>query len=388
MIEITDKKMCCGCTACVNVCPVQCIVMRRDRDEGFDYPVANPDICIGCGRCESVCPVLSPAFPAEPLAAYAVRNEENVEGSSSGGVFPALAEAVLADGGIVFGAVMESDMKVGHAEAETMEDVQRMRESKYVQSDLYSVFADVREYLESGRKVLFTGTPCQVAGLNKYLGKDREGLMTVDVACHGVPGPGVWEQYVKALEKRHGARMRAASFRDKSKGWRHYVFRTTYSSPDTEVSVKAAADPYMALFMQDMTLRPSCYSCPARHGRSGSDLTLSDLWSVAEAAPDLNDDRGVSGVIVNTERGSALFERIHAETKQSIPVDAVTKDNGGFAESIAVPEKRDEFFAGLKVAGVDVYEHMKSYVVKKPFYKRISRCLRSGLVEMKRKIVK
>ena len=212
--------------------------------------------------------------------------------------------------------------------------------------------------------------------------------MTVDVACHGVPGPGVWEQYVKALENRHGARMRAASFRDKSQGWRHYVFRTTYSSPDKEVSVKAAADPYMALFMQDMTLRPSCYSCPARHGRSGSDLTLSDLWSVAEAAPDLNDDRGVSGVMVNTERGSALLDRIHAETKQSIPVDAVTKDNGGFAESIAVPEKRDEFFAGLKVAGVDVYEHMKSYLVKKPLYKRISRCLRSGLVEMKRKIVK
>jgi coenzyme F420-reducing hydrogenase beta subunit len=386
MISITDKAMCCGCTACVNACPVQCIVMRRDRDEGFDYPVANQDICIGCGRCESVCPVLNPAKPRKPVKAYALRCDEFVDRSSSGGIFPALAKAVIDDGGVVFGAVVEPDMTVGHAEAQTLEQVQHMRGSKYVQSDLYSVFSDIREYLEADRKVLFTGTPCQVAGLRKYLGDRYDGLIAVDVACHGVPGPGLWEMYVKALEMKHGARMISAGFRDKSRGWRHYCFKATFV--DKELTVNAVDDPYMALFMQDMTLRPSCYSCPSRGGRSCSDLTLSDLWSVARTAPDMDDDRGVSGVLVNTAAGQDLLDRIHAGYRKEVPVEAVMSGNGGFAESLHMPEKRAEFFEGLKVAGVDVYRHMTRYVVRKPLPQRIFRRLKSKLSSVKRRIVK
>lgn len=386
MINITDKAMCCGCTACVNACPVQCIVMRRDRDEGFDYPVANQDICIGCGRCESVCPVLNPAKPRKPVKAYALRCDEFVDRSSSGGIFPALAKVVIDDGGVVFGAVVEPDMTVGHAEAQTLEQVQHMRGSKYVQSDLYSVFSDIREYLEADRRVLFTGTPCQVAGLRKYLGDRYEGLIAVDVACHGVPGPGLWEMYVKALEMKHGARMISAGFRDKARGWRHYCFKAAFEGK--ELTVKAVDDPYMALFMQDMTLRPSCYSCPSRGGRSCSDLTLSDLWSVARTAPDMDDDRGVSGVLVNTAAGQDLLDRIHAGYRKEVPVEAVMSDNGGFAESLHMPEKRAEFFEGLKVAGVDVYRHMTRYVVRKPLPQRIFRRLKSKLSSVKRRIVK
>lgn len=386
MIRITDKRMCCGCTACVNACPVQCIVMRRDRDEGFDYPVANPDMCIGCGKCESVCPVLHPADPSEPLKAYALRCEGFVDGSSSGGVFPALAKAVIDEEGVVFGAVMEPDMTVGHMEAETMEEVQRMRGSKYAQSDLYSVFFDIKEYIRSGRKVLFTGTPCQVAGLHKYLGGHNEGLISVDIACHGVPGPGLWKMYVDALEKRHGSRMTSVDFRDKSKGWRHYCFKTSYGQKD--ICVKAVDDPYMALFMQDMTLRPSCYNCPARGGRSCSDLTLSDLWSVARTLPEMDDDRGVSGVLVNTAAGLALLDKVAAEYRRDLPAEAVMSENGGFAESVPVPAKRAEFFDGLKVAGVDVYKHMSGYVVKKPLPQRLWRCVRSAVSSAKRRILK
>lgn len=386
MIRITDKRMCCGCTACVNACPVQCIVMRRDRDEGFDYPVANPEICIGCGKCESVCPVLHPADPSVPLKAYALRCEGFVDGSSSGGVFPALAKAVIDEEGVVFGAVMEPDMTVGHMEAETMEEVQRMRGSKYAQSDLYSVFFDVKEYIRSGRKVMFTGTPCQVAGLHKYLGGHNEGLVTVDIACHGVPGPGLWKMYVDALEKRHGSRMTSVDFRDKSKGWRHYCFKT--SCAGKEVCVKAVDDPYMALFMQDMTLRPSCYNCPARGGRSGSDLTISDLWSVARTLPEMDDDRGISGVLVNTAAGLALLDKVDAEYRRDLPAEAVMSENGGFAESVHVPAKRAEFFEGLKVAGVDVYKHMSGYVVKKPLPQRLWRCVRSAVSSVKRRILK
>ena len=385
MIQISDKKKCCGCTACVNACPVQCIVMRRDREEGFDYPVANPDICIGCGKCEAVCPVLNPMDTREPMAAYAVRCDEYVAHSSSGGVFPALAKAVIDEGGVVFGAVMENDLTVGHTEAETMQEVERMRGSKYAQSDLYSVYFDACEYLKAGRKVIFTGTPCQIAGLKKYLGCDYDGLLTVDVACHGVPSPGVWEMYVKDMQERCRMMIDEVNFRDKSRSWRHYSITCKGSSVR---SVKACEDPYMALFMQDMTLRPSCYDCPSRGGRSCSDLTLADLWSVASSAPQVNDDKGVSGVIVNSEKGHELLERIHPETMLEVPVEVVKAENGGFAEGIPMPEKRAEFFQGLRVAGVNVYKHMKVYVVAKPLHVRLYRKVRSIASTIKRRMIK
>ena len=151
MIRITDKSQCCGCTACVTACPVQCIVMRRDR-EGFDYPVANPDRCINCGKCMDICPVLEPAAPSEPFASYACRSEEMMDASSSGGVFPLLARRIADEGGVVFGAVINDDMTVGHAEAESYDEIDRMRGSKYVQSDLYSVFEEVKTCLKEGRK--------------------------------------------------------------------------------------------------------------------------------------------------------------------------------------------------------------------------------------------
>lgn len=385
MIQISEKAKCCGCTACVNACPVQCIVMRRDREEGFDYPVANPDICIGCGKCESVCPVLNPLQSQEPLAAYAVRCDEYVSGSSSGGVFPALAKAVIDEGGVVFGAVMDADLTVGHTEAETMEEVERMRGSKYVQSDLYSVYFDAREYLKSGRKVLFTGTPCQIAGLKKYLGAEYDGLLTVDIACHGVPSPGVWEMYIKDMQLRCNLRVCNVNFRDKSRSWRHYSI-TCHGSAIK--SVKATDDPYMTLFMQNMTLRPSCYECPARDGRSASDLTLADLWSVASAAPQLDDDRGVSGVLVNSDKGREYMSRIKAETLVEMSEVVVKAQNGGFDKTMEIPEKRTEFFQGLRVAGVDVYRHMKSYVVSRPLHIRIYRAIRSAASSIKRRMIK
>ena len=386
MIQITDKSKCCGCTACVNACPVQCIVMRRDREEGFDYPVANPDLCIGCGKCDSVCPVTNPSAEHEPAAAFAVRCGEYVEKSSSGGVFPALAKVVIDQGGVVFGAVMESDMIVGHAEAETMEQVQRMRGSKYVQSDPYSSFADAKEYLKEGRKVLFTGTPCQIAGLKKYLGGDHECLLTVDTACHGVPSPGLWEMYLTALKRRLNHDVVSVDFRDKSRGWRHYGFTCKGQDGKQIHAVKAVDDPYMALFMQDMTLRPSCYACPSRGGRSGSDITLADLWSVASSVPALDDDRGVSGVIVNSSKGADYLSLIEKDVMLELSADAVMAENGGFAKTLTVPEKREEFFKGLGVAKVDVYRHMKNYVVRKPLTVRLYRAVRSALSKCKRRI--
>ena len=380
MITISDKTLCCGCTACMSACPAQCIVMRRDR-EGFDYPVIySPDLCVGCGKCEKVCPVLSPLEKAEPMQAYAARSEEHIGGSSSGGVFPALAQSVLADGGVVFGAIVNDDMTVGHAEAYDMAGVEKMRGSKYVQSDLYASYEDVRYWLQEGRKVLFTGTPCQVAGLHKYLGKPYDGLVTVDVLCHGVPSPGLWEKYVKALEHQHGTRMEYVRFKDKSESWRHYAFTTSFGS------CEYMDDPYMALFVQDMTLRPSCYKCAMRGGRSGSDVTLSDLWSVHVSAPEMSDDRGVSGVYVYTEKGRQLMEASGVFAK---PVDMELSrlDNGGFNDPAGMPEKREEFFKGVHSTG-DLIKYMKAYVVRKPIWIRAYRAVRRFLSACKKKILK
>ena len=364
----------------MSACPAQCIVMRRDR-EGFDYPVINsPDLCIGCGKCEKVCPVLSPAPQSDPLGAYAARSQVHIDGSSSGGVFPALAELILAEGGVVFGAVVNDDMSVSHAEAYDMAGVEKMRGSKYVQSDLYASYEDVRYWLQEGRKVLFTGTPCQVAGLHKFLGKPYDGLVTVDVLCHGVSSPGLWEKYVKALEHQHGAKMEYVRFKDKSESWRHYAFSTSFGS------CNYMDDPYMALFVQDMTLRPSCYKCAARDGRSGSDITLSDLWSVHVSAPEMADDRGVSGVYVYTEKGRQLLGATGLAVR-AVDIAASRMDNGGFNDPAGMPEKREEFFKGVHSAG-DLIKHMKAYVVRKPIWVRAYRSLRRFLSACKKKISK
>lgn len=379
MIIITDKAMCCGCTACMNICPVQCIVMRRDR-EGFDYPVANPDICISCGRCEDVCPMKAEKASSSPKEAFAVRSQEFIRNSSSGGVFPVLAGKVIEDGGVVYGAVFDADLRVVHDETEDMCGVDRMRGSKYVQSELYAAFDDVRTYLEQGRKIMFTGTPCQIAGLKSYLGKDYDGLMTVDCACHGVPSPGLWEKYVKALEERYGVALTDVRFRSKDRSWRRYDF--VVRGEDCEFATPHQKDSYMLLFLQDMTLRPSCYECRFRKGGSGSDLTLADLWNVAEAAPELDDDKGVSLVMANTGKGASAVRSAGLELREVDP-DVAVRRNGGFAESLAMPQTRSEFFKGHHSAK-DLIGYMDQYVIRENLLKQMLRKVRSMLSKIRR----
>lgn len=386
MIRISDKSLCCGCTACVSVCPASCIVMRRDR-EGFDYPVANPDRCLNCGLCEKICPVLNPPPRTEPMVSYAARCEDILERVSSGGVFQLLAEEIINQNGVVCGAALDHSCAVEHREVETIKELDALRGSKYVQSELYSIYEDVRCRLDEQCKVLFSGTPCQIAGLKVFLKGDHPHLYTVDIACHGVPSPGLWEKYRTALVKKHSSVLKSVDFRDKSDGWRHYNIR--YEFEDKQVKVSRMKDPYLALFLQNMTLRPSCYDCRLRNGHSGSDITLADLWSVAGTMPELNDDRGVSGVLINTEKGRLLYDRIAGRLiGREVMAEAVMAENGGFASGLVqIPQRREEFFKGVHSAA-DMLKYMTSFVVRKPLPVRIYRQCMRLLSSLKRRILK
>lgn len=384
MITVTDKSLCCGCTACVAACPVQCIVMRRDA-EGFDYPVTNPDICIGCGKCEEVCPMDKPRQASEPLRSWAAKNMAGSYGSSSGGIFPAVASCVLDGGGAVFGAAFQDVRTVGHEEVDVIEGLDALKGSKYVQSDMYSCYEDVRECLEAGRRVLFSGTPCQVAGLGAFLSKDYEGLVCVDCACHGVPGPGLWGKYVDALERKYGAKVEAVNFRDSSKGWQKYHICLKLADGRL-IRTPKDDDPYMSLFFQDVTLRPSCYNCRFRSMRSGSDITVADLWSVARIAPEMADGNGVSLVTANTAKGLEIMESLDIYRKETDWRDA-SEGNGGFAAEIVVPARRGQFFSGLPYAS-ELIPYMKSFVVRKPLAVRMYRSLHTALSRARAKFFK
>lgn len=388
MIQIKDSSLCCGCTACVSVCPVQCIIMRRDA-EGFDYPFPNIDRCIDCGKCEEVCPMqdndvclrADTDVPESVRQSYACRTEYEPS-SSSGGVFYALAEKVIGTGGVVFGAAFLDGLEVGHIEVEDLAGLYRLSGSKYVQSDLFSSFEDVREYLKSGRKVLFSGTPCQVAGLKSFLDAAYDNLFTVDCACHGVPSPGLWKKYAASFEK-FGSPAVKVNFRDKSKGWRDYSVSVELADGRV-VSRKKLDDPYMALFLQNVTLRPSCYDCRFRSGHSCADITLGDFWNVGRVIPEMNDGKGVSLLCVNTEKGREMTAGC-GFTVTEVPFDEAVAGNSGFQPKVPKPEIREMFFAKLPYAS-DICKYMQDFVRKEPLTKALLRKSRSFLSKVKRSL--
>lgn len=348
MIRIVDKENCCGCRACENACPVRCIAMRAD-EEGFLYPEADAVRCTECGLCERVCPVLSRRETGRPMTVYAAKScdEATRLASSSGGMFSLLAGRVLAAGGVVFGARFDGDWRVVHDGAETPEALTALRGSKYVQSDMGDTFSRVKALLREGRKVLFSGTPCQVAGLQNFLRCPDPNLLAVDVACHGAPSPLVWRAW---LEERFGGRCErigAIGFRTKPEGWKRFHFCVTGRDGVPMLDQAFPENGYMRGFLNDLYLRPSCYRCPVRSFRSGSDLTLADFWGVERLHAAFDDDRGTSLVTVNTARGAEAFAEVGADRIETSYADAL-RGNPVLERSVACPELRKTFFAAFQ----------------------------------------
>ena len=369
MIQIKNKKDCCGCSACVQRCPKHCISLKEDA-EGFLYPQVDESTCIDCGLCEKVCPILHQHESNKPLFVYAAKNRDGKirMSSSSGGVFTALAETVISEGGVVFGACFDDKWEVMHTYADTLEGLSKLRGSKYVQSRMEFCYQQAETFLKAGRKVLFSGTPCQISGLKLYLRKGYENLLTVDIVCHGVPSPGVWRKYLKEqvallrekntvlLRPIHGrdALVEGISFRDKSLGWKKYSFALVLSTTNGSGEkfsfcsrIPFTENTFMRGFLANLYLRPSCYACPAKCGKSGSDITIGDFWGIEHVKPEFDDDKGMSCVLVNTDQGYKMVAWIDKVERLTVDYGDVYRYNPALEESVKMTKKRERFYVAF-----------------------------------------
>lgn len=310
MINIIEKKDCCGCGACAQICAHKCISMTEDN-EGFLYPLTDTTKCTDCGLCNKVCPIINRyEVPKEKPASFAAKSldEKLIDKSSSGGFFTVLAENIIHKGGVVFGAKFDKDWSVIYDYTETLEGLEAFRGSKYVQATVGNAFSQAKYFLKQGKSVLFTGTPCHIAGLNHFLQKEYDNLITVDFVCHSIPSPKVWRDYLRAVG--NGQKVSYVTFRDKSFGWDNYGLRI--EGEDGKVQTKGGhkENDYMKAFSRNLTVRPSCFACPARNYTSGSDIMIADCWGFNTYHPEVNNNKGMSLVLPKTIKGMNAFEGI------------------------------------------------------------------------------
>lgn len=349
MIEIKEKSQCCGCTACSSICPKKAIVMKQD-EEGFMYPIIDKRKCVNCGLCDKVCPVKNVNKEMFEQKAYIVnnKNDEIRKDSTSGGAFTPIAEYVLNQGGVVYGAAFDKNYNVVHTYVDNKESLTILRGSKYVQSFLGDTFKQVKDLLNDNRIVCFSGTPCQIEGLKKFLQKDYKNLITVDVMCHAVPSPLVWKKYLNyEASKLKGKKIKKVLFRDKSKYGYKYSTMTIKTDKD-EYSRGVESDPYLRAFFGDLSDRPSCYDCKFKKQCHVSDFTIWDCFIVDNFDKNLDDDKGTSRILINTENGRNTFEKIKGSFNYTeVQTDSLVKNVKEMLQSVEMNEKRTKFFKDL-----------------------------------------
>ena len=383
MAMLVNSK-CSGCSACIQACPKKCINIEID-DKGFSYVSVNSSQCVNCGICENICPSLNPFQEREIIECHAVRNDnpQIVKQSSSGGAFTAMAEYIILSGGVVCGAAFDENYRVKHVLIDQIEKIHELRGSKYVQSDTSTIFKQIRSVLESGRLVLFVGTSCQVAGLKRYLRKDYDSLYTVDVVCHGVVSPKVWSDYLQSLIGLNSTHdISSISFRDKKFGWKNYSLAIRFKNGSNKIQT-IKEDSYLQCFVKNLTLRPSCFDCFAKSGKLASDLSIADLWGVANILPLLNDDKGVTCVLSYTQKGLDLLKSINHLEKYEVDKKLVILNNAAIMKSPIKPEEYESFWSEYSSKGVNVLYEYATALKKKD---RIS--LRASIKLYIKKIIK
>ena len=348
---LADRTRCTGCSACAAVCPRDAISLVRDG-EGFAFPSVDPEKCVRCGLCTKTCPMLQ-SREAKPLpAAFAAWNREADirRDSTSGGAFSALADYVLEGGGVVFGAALDARQHLRHIACFRKEDLWCLRGAKYVQSDLEGVFREVKKCLET-RQVLFSGTPCQVDGLYRYLGGRPENLTTCDLVCHGVPSPGVWEDMARYIERKRGRELQTVRFRNKVEGWQNSHFTAVYDDGTVDTRPLFETE-YGRAFGRALFLRSCCYRCPYASVNRVGDFTLGDLWGLRPDELPEQQQKGVSLLLVNTPHGSYVFDQLPL-TRRPFPVERAILGNPRLASPIAQPPDRAAFFAAYALEPFD-----------------------------------
>lgn len=397
MIKLQTKKDCCACSACVQRCPKQCISLKEDK-EGFLYPIVDKQTCIDCGLCEKVCPIINPNDSREPLKVYAAKHKDDKIRlkSSSGGIFTLLAEQVIDEDGVVFGARFDEYWEVMHDYTETKEGLAVFRGSKYVQSRIGNTYQQAEIFLKQGRKVMFTGTPCQIAGLKRFLRKEYDNLLTVDFVCHGVPSPKVWRMYLDEIIARQGIGkntvfshamlrrkfIRSVEFRSKSTGWKKYSFALTLTKATADgeensvlLSSVFTENPFMQAFLANYILRPSCCQCECKSGRSGADITIGDFWGINKVIPEYDDDKGNSLILVFKNR--YLLQKESLCELHDVSYSDAVDNNSIYYSSVKEPINRNFYFhrlyinASCDITNADMVDNKIMFKLYRFLYRKI-----------------
>jgi len=399
---LADRLHCTGCSSCAQKCPKNAISMLPDK-EGFLQPVVDDTKCIKCGLCEKTCPVLNGNTESKnqytTTAFAAINNNEEIRmESSSGGIFTILAEKTIEECGVVFGAKFDENKRVIHSYTEIKCGLKDFRGSKYVQSDIGNAYKECEEFLENGRKVLFTGTPCQIGGLRAFLKKDYENLITIDLICHGAPSPLLFEKYVdfrKEQDFKNAAerRIQRIAFRRKDCGWKQFSVAFTYGDA-TEYCQPLTKDKYMQVFLQDYALRESCYDCPFRKEKRLSDITLADFWGIERVCPEMFDDKGTSLVIINSTRGEETFDKAkNYLTAEKVDIKESLNGNSAFSKKTNRPDIRNSFYEYFIKNGTNKtfkkYGHRPFPYNQKVFVKKcIRKLLGDKIVKTMKRIIR
>ncbi len=392
MITNTNKAQCCGSSACIEICPAKCISFKRDA-EGFLYPYANQEACTSCHLCEMACPFLNPTKEKLPIKTFAAinNNDEIRKKSSSGGLFYLFAKKIIDEGGVVFGARFNEQWEVVMDYTETLEGIHAFMGSKYVQANPQNTYAEVKKFLKEGRKVLYSGTGCQISGLRHFLRRNYNNLYLVDVICHGTPSPTFWKKYVSEFEtnrksiimfRKSRPTVMSIFFRDKSNGWKKFRFVIHLAKKSAEDKGKIYSrpfyeDPYFSLFLKNYTLRPSCYQCPAKKGRCESDITIGDLWGIENIMPQIDDDMGVSACLINTNKGLNLTEGLNMRT-YPVSYKDILKRNHYLEDSVKMPPNRNYVFSHLRYSTEKLERIITKGTTKARFLRKMKQLIKNG----------